>query len=288
MKGRLKAVALLVGTLGAAACDQGPSSTQPAAFGRGGGDASLSKASIAAVDADRQLIRAITLASARDGIQNADRWFGDRAHRTPASICRGVAAILAKHMATYDQAKQRTRTHAARLAEASGIVGDIGCGKSAPMSLFGRPMALRSAPEVALPDSVDDWLAANWHEDFWADRVNQWADRGIMFLEPYNDGMTEFENANFQSVQCAAIDVVSDLEASEGEGFAMYFWPEWTRSVLVGCGTNVVVNIPDIVSGARGGFALWGPWGAAGGAAAVAAEHCIYGAIAGYLVYRAG
>lgn len=288
MKGRLTAVALLVATIGAAACDDGPASTQPAALSRSGGDASLSKAATAAVDADRQLIRAVTLASARDGIENADRWYGDRAHRTPASVCRGVAAILAKHMATYDEAKHRTRTHAGRLAEASEVVADIGCGKSAPMTLFGRPMALRSAPAVALPDSVDDWFAANWHEDFWTDRVDQWADRGIMFLEPYNDGMTEFEIANFQGVQCAAMDVVSDLEGSEGGGFAMYFWPEWTRSVLVGCATNVVVNIPDLVIGARGGFALAGPWGAAAGATAVAAEHCIYGAIAGYLVYRAG
>jgi hypothetical protein len=280
---------LLAGLLAVGACDRAPSSTQPADISPSAAQATLSRAATEAVDADRQLIRTVAMAAARDGIDNADQWFGDRAHRNRASVCRGIERILARHMATYDEAKHRSRSAADRLAESSEIVRAVGCGKPAAMTLFGRPVALSPAAALALPDSVDDWLAANWHPDFWSQRVSQWADRGVMFIEPYDEGMTEFELANFQGVQCAGLDVVSDLSMSEGDGFmAMYFWPSWTRAALIGCGTNVVVNIPDLVTGGRLGFALAGPWGAAGAAAAVAAEHCIYGAIAGYLAYKAG
>jgi hypothetical protein len=275
-------MAVLVG------CEQTPSTPVPPLSRTAPGE--LSRIAVSAIDADRQLIHSVVVAATHDGIANADQWFGARKNRTQASICRGLERLIAKHLVTYEQAKHRSRTPAARAARAAEIVRGSGCGQPAPMMMFGSAMALRVAAPPPMPDEVDDWFAANWHEDFWTGRVNAWADAGIMFIDPYISGMTDYEVAKFQSVQCAAMYAVNDIANTEGESMMMmYFIPGWMKAALAGCAATVITSIPEIVTGAKLGFALGGgPGGAALAATAVAGEMCIYGAVAGYVGYKIG
>lgn len=281
--------AVLLGLIAVASCDQSPSTTPPPVVKAE--PAALSKIASSAVDADRQLIHTIVVAATRDGIDNADRWFGAKKDRNRESVCRGLERLIAKHLVTYEEAKHTPRTASARAAKAAEIVRTTGCGQPTPMMVFGSALALRVASPLPMPDEVDDWFAANWHEDFWTGRVTAWADNGIIFIEPYTSGMTDYEISKFQATQCAAMQAMNDIAYTEGESLTMmmYFLPGWAKAALGGCAANVVTSIPEIISGARAGFVvLGGPGGAAMAATAIVAETCIYGAVAGYLGYSIG
>ena len=279
---------LLLGLIAVASCDQPPPTTPPPLSVTATGN--LSKIATSAVDADRQLMRTIVVAATRDGIDNADQWFGPK-HRNPQSVCRGLERLIAKHLVTFEQAKHIARTPTARAAKAAEIVRSTRCGQPTPMMAFGSAMALRAASPLPMPDETDDWFAANWHEDFWNQRVTAWADNGIIFIEPYTSGMTDYEISQFQATQCAAMDAMNDIAYSEGESLTMmmYFLPGWAKAALGGCAANVVTSIPEIIGGARAGFVvLGGPGGAVLSATAIVAETCAYGAVAGYIGYTIG
>jgi hypothetical protein len=272
-----------------AACDQSAKTTQPPLVH----DAGLKTAARSALANDRQLLRSVVMDAARDGIKNAKYWFGERKQRTPESVCRGLERLLTKHLAKYDAAKGRQRTPAELTAEAALIVEEIRCGMAAPMSMFGRPLAMM-AP-LAVPDSMDDWLAENFRQESWSMAVENHALNGGGSISGYTGGMTEFEVANFDAVACAQRDAIADLtvvEAETGGGsgedpMMMYFMPMWAKMALGGCAGNVIVNVASIVEGAKLGAALFGgPGGAVAGAVLVAAEHCAFGAVAGYVAYK--
>lgn len=280
---------LVLGFIGLAACDRSPSATQPP-LAQAGPRPQLSMAAIAAVNADRELMRVIARDAARDGIRNANKWFGDSQHRNRETICRGLARLIDKYMARYDEAKGRVRSVAERAAEAGAAARGTGCGAPAPMMLFGRSMAL-TAPSPVMADSADLWLADNWRAESWSQAIQSHAENDGGAIEPYIRGMTSFEIANFEAVACAQNNAIADMgavEAEEGgeDPMMMFFLKAWAKAMLAGCAVNVLGNVGDIVGGARAGFFLWGPWGAAGAAAAVAAEHCLFGAIAGYVGYK--
>jgi hypothetical protein len=284
--------ALVMGLLGLAACEHQPSATQPV-VSSDGRHAGLVKAAVTAVDADRQLVRQVASAVTRDAKRNANQWFGDRKHRNRATICTGMARLIAKHMATYDAGKRSARTSEGRVAAANEIVRASGCGQPAPMTFFGRPMALTASSAAAVPEEVDEWFEANWHPTSWSEMVSAHAEAEGGSIAPYIGGMTEFEIAQFEAVRCGQDDVVAGIMAGGGGGgeggedpMMMFFGPPWFKDVMRGCASSVIANIPDIVTAGRAGFFLWGPWGAAGGAAAAALENCIWGGLAGYAIWH--
>lgn len=284
---RNRAAGFVAGLLVLAACGEAPSEAAPKVI-RG----PTVTAAKAAIDADRALIRKIVQETTRDGKGNAAKWFGDRKHRTPESVCNGITRLIAKHMVTYEDAKQRRRSDAERLSAAGRIVQATGCGRLRQMSMFRSPSLVAALNPVAAPDEVDDWLSVNWHPSSWAGAVQNFIDNGGGSIDPYTPGMTEFEVANLETVYCSQSYTIEELTASGGGGgggdgedpMMMYYWPAWAKAALVGCGASVIGNIPEIAEGVRVG-AFWGPGAAVAAGVAVAAEYCLYGAIAGYYVW---
>jgi hypothetical protein len=206
---------------------------------------------------------------------------------------RGLARLIAKHMATYDDAKLRRRSNQERLAVASGVVQAAGCGAARPMSMYGNPFMRASMLAAAVPDSVDDWLAENWRAEPWTAAAQRYMNEGPGPIEPYTVGLTEFEVANLDAMQCSQSIAVEELgsDGDDGSGedpMMMYFWPAWAKSALIGCGAAMITAIPEVAAGVRTGAALGGPGGAVAGGVAVALEYCLYGAIAGYYVWKLG
>jgi hypothetical protein len=266
-----------------AGCGDGPSEAAPK-VARG----PTVTAARAAIAADRALIHTIVQETVRDGKQNAPKWFGDRKGRTTASTCDGITRLIAKHMVTYDDAKQRHRSNDDRLAAAARIVEAVGCGRPKQMSMFRTPVLATTMNAVAAPDEADDWLAVNWHPSSWSNSVQSFIDNGGGSIEPYTPGMTDFEVANLETVYCSQSYTVSELGGvvdEDGEDpMMMYYWPAWAKAALVGCGASVIGNIPEIAEGVHLGMA-GGPGMAVAVGVAVAAEMCLYGAIAGYYVW---
>jgi hypothetical protein len=268
-----------------AACDRAPSEAAPSLT-----HGPMVTAARAAVADDRDLIRKIVRETTNDGRRNASKWFGDRKHRSPAAACAGITRLLAKHMSTYDDAKQRRRSDADRQAAAARVVQSVGCGTGLRMSMFGSPLLRATMTPVAVPDSVDDWLAENWHPDTWAGAAQSFMDNGPGSIDPYISGLTEFEVANLETMACSqsyTVEALGGVEEEEGgeDPMLMYYWPAWAKAALIGCGSNIIVNIPDIAGAVRTGM-FWGPYAAAALAVGVAAEHCLWGAIAGYFVWK--
>jgi hypothetical protein len=280
------ALAVVAGALLTTACDRAPSEAPPALA-----HVSMASAAEAAVTADRALIRKIVRETADDARKHAPQWFGDRKTRTTAATCEGITRLIAKHMATFDDAKQRPRSPEQRRAAAARVVQSVGCGRPRPMSMYRHPLLLASMAPVAMPDSTDEWLAANWHPDTWAAAAQSYMDNGPGPVEPYLSGLTEFEVAQMQTMYCSQSYTVEELggveEEEDGEDpMMMYFWPAWAKAALIGCGSNMILNIPAIAEGVHLGAALGGPVTAAAVGVGVALEECLYGAIAGYYVWK--
>jgi hypothetical protein len=250
------------------------------------------KAARASVMADRALIHQIVQETRSDARMNAVQLFGPRGHRTPASVCGGIARLLAKHMTTYDAAKLRQRTTPERMKAATRIVQSVGCGANRSLSIFHNPLLAATMTPVAIPDSVDDWLGENWHPATWSVAVQDYMNNGPGPVDPYTAGLTEFEVANLQAMECSQSIVVEDLGGGGDDGddpedpMMMYYWPAWAKAALIGCGSNMILNISEIATGVRAGAVLAGPWGGAAAGVAVAAEECLYGALAGYYVWK--
>lgn len=277
----------IAGFLLAAGCGRAPSEA-PSKLAHG----PIAGTARAVVTADEALMRRVIRETKDDARKNTRQWFGDRNRRTPAEACAGLARLIAKHMVTFDDAKGRHRTNQERLSVASTVVQAAGCGAPTRLSMYGNPFMRASMLAAAVPDSVDDWLAENWRAEPWTVAVQRYMNEGPGPIEPYTAGLTEFEVANLDAMQCSqsiAVDELGDPGDGGDDGedpMMMYFWPAWSKAALIGCGGAMITAIPEVAGGVRSGAALGGPWGAVAGGVAVALEYCLYGAIAGYYVWK--
>jgi hypothetical protein len=231
----------------------------------------------------------------QDVKEHPNDWFGDRKHRTRDSFCRGLTRLIRKHIVRTEPALGITRTNAERDRAAMAYASAGGCGtRSGRASIYGPVAFAPAAPALAPParqDDVDAFIAANWNGEG-VTRLAIYGDDmlfGRVGAHDYRAGLSPIDDAVFVEGAAQMESVINNPPVTGGgddggDGLpimSIYFLPPWASAGIGGCIGGVGGQVSDIVQGARLGFAIWGPLGAVGVAAAVTGEACAFGAGAG-------
>jgi len=232
-------------------------------------------------------------------VRDSDRVFGKRQDRSRESVCRDVARLMRREIALIDTTIARGRSDAQREALLSAALQASGCDtKQMALSIFASPEPLRSRMRPQA-DAAAGYVQANLRYDVLSPAASSYGSAveryGRVSHAAFHGGMTDVEIAAFDAF---ATELDADVDyyapapcASAGTcgrtPMSIFLQTTSLRSsVIAGCVGGMLKGYSSIVTGAQAGFALAGPWGAAGAAAAVAAEHCVAGAAIAWALWK--
>lgn len=232
-------------------------------------------------------------------VRDSDRVFGKRQDRSRESVCRDVASLLRREITLTDSIIARGRSDAQREALLSAALQASGCEtKQKALSIFAspEPYVPPMRPQV---DAATAYVEANLRYDVLSSAASSYGSAveryGRVSHEAFHGGMTDMEIAvfdRFASELDANVEYLAPAPCTAQGScvrnpMSIFMQGTSLRSaVIAGCVGGMLKGYSSIISGAQAGFALAGPWGAAGAAAAVAAEHCVAGGAVAYVLWR--
>lgn len=286
-------------TLVLGACTDSPRPTNPVDRGILS-EVPISAAARAELDRraeETRKVKAVIRTAAVDGRRNADKWFGRKGERSHERFCKGVKQLVSHYLSRADSAAGRPADEARHQANIRAALNGAGCGTATPMSVFGTlapSPALPQGEEVDVSDAL--WSAIQSYGDY----VTNY---GPGDHEWFCAALPEVDAQLFRSTASRMDEELAYYVATDGGGgggggggsepppvysiFLQAGSRELRNAVVGGCIGGVTSSASTIVSGVRTGAAICGVWCAIAGGAAVAVESCGWGAIGGYLSYRA-
>lgn len=242
--------------------------------------------------------------AAQDAIQNQDKWFGARGHRTVQSVCRGLVALMSKHTAEADTQLGMSPTPAEKKARIAAYLAGTPCAQAGVLSVFASmPEAVTASTAASgATDDGTDYMEANYHNDLVTSALDSYSDDllagGGYSYTPYESGMSDIDVQVFEATAAQQNDNLVTYNGQEqetyGDGlpglatpYSVFMLPGWAKAMLAGCTAAVIGDGSGVLAAGAAGFLVGGPWGAAGGALGRATKDCGWGALAGWAVYHA-